>query len=357
MFVRKDSKKPVLPGVAFCLAAALALSGCANLDPGDGADLPVSDLSPSVTEHEHEVRRGETLYGISKRYNTPLATLIAANDIAPPYMIKTGEVLRIPTGASATKILPSPERPPAADGPWQKQASLVEETPQAEPEVDVRHHVVEYGETLADIGNRYGLGIADLVAVNTIDAPYEVEVGQTLTIPPSEEALNRQAQKIAETRRLLALEDVPAPPLSTSGFLLPVEGEITKSFEESRAEKARGESGSLSIAADRGTPIKATNNGVVAFTGQVLDRYGMMVVLRHAEGFTSLYAHNDKLLVEEGDFVYRGQVIAHVGVSGFVTESQLRFEIRRNLEPIDPMTVVGRRPVYPAASSAIASGN
>lgn len=86
--------------------------------------------------------------------------------------------------------------------------------------------------------------------------------------------------------------------------------------------------------------VRATNNGVVAFAGEALQRYGRMIMVRHANGYLSLYAHNRELLVKEGDAVYGGQAIAEVGKSGDVAEGQLRFELRKRMQPIDPERVL-----------------
>ena len=120
-----------------------------------------------------------------------------------------------------------------------------------------------------------------------------------------------------------------------------MDGSVIQTFKESYAA---GESGAISIAAAIGTPVRATNHGIVVFAGEILDRYGQMIVLRHASDYTSLYAHNDNLLVEEGDLVSRGQIIANVGNSGIAEAGQLRFELRRQLEPIDPEQLLGKRP-------------
>ncbi|MGI9450106.1 MAG: murein hydrolase activator EnvC family protein, partial [Geminicoccaceae bacterium] len=78
--------------------------------------------------------------------------------------------------------------------------------------------------------------------------------------------------------------------------------------------------------------------------GEALRGYGQMILIRHAEGYVTLYAHNDALLVAEGDVVRRGQVIAEVGDSGDVGDSQLHFELRRGTEPIDPTKVLAGLP-------------
>ena len=86
-----------------------------------------------------------------------------------------------------------------------------------------------------------------------------------------------------------------------------------------------------------GTPIKAADDGVVAYAGNELKGYGNLVLIRHADGYVSAYANASALLVKRGDSVKRGQVIARAGQTGNVNSPQLHFEIRKGSMPVDPM--------------------
>ncbi len=90
-----------------------------------------------------------------------------------------------------------------------------------------------------------------------------------------------------------------------------------------------------------GTPVKAADDGVVAYAGNELKGYGNLVLIRHANGFVSAYANASELLVKRGDTIKRGQVIAHAGQTGNVTSPQLHFEIRKGSTPVDPTKYLG----------------
>jgi murein DD-endopeptidase MepM/ murein hydrolase activator NlpD len=92
----------------------------------------------------------------------------------------------------------------------------------------------------------------------------------------------------------------------------------------------------INLAVPEGTPVKAADDGVVAYAGNELKGYGNLVLIRHANGFVSAYAHASELLVKRGDTIKRGQVIAHAGQTGNVTSPQLHFEIRKGSTPVDP---------------------
>jgi murein DD-endopeptidase MepM/ murein hydrolase activator NlpD len=207
--------------------------------------------------------------------------------------------------------------------------------------------VVGPGESLSTIASKNDLTLAELVAVNAIEPPYHINPGQRLIIPASERELQQRARVVNEVRRQQAIDAAPSAPLSSDGFLWPVEGPLIRTFKEN---SAAGQSGAVNIDARVGTPVRATNNGIVAFVGEPLPRYGQMIVLRHAEGYVSLYAHTGVPLVEQGDSVSRGQVLTDVSSSGDVDEGQLRFELRKGLEPIDPVRVLAGLPSHKARS-------
>ena len=111
-------------------------------------------------------------------------------------------------------------------------------------------------------------------------------------------------------------------------FLWPVRGLVTSGFG------AQNEG--INVAVPEGTPIKATDDGVVAYAGNELKGYGNLVLIRHPNGFVSAYAHNGKIDVKRGDTVKRGQTIAKSGQSGNVSSPQIHFELRKGSTPVDP---------------------
>jgi murein DD-endopeptidase MepM/ murein hydrolase activator NlpD len=116
-------------------------------------------------------------------------------------------------------------------------------------------------------------------------------------------------------------------------FRWPVRGRIIAGF----GQRPNGtENDGINLAVPEGTPIKAADNGVVAYAGNELKGYGNLVLIRHSDGFVSAYANASQLLVKRGDSVKRGQVIARAGQTGNVNSPQLHFEIRKGSTPVDP---------------------
>jgi murein DD-endopeptidase MepM/ murein hydrolase activator NlpD len=100
----------------------------------------------------------------------------------------------------------------------------------------------------------------------------------------------------------------------------------------------------INIAAPRGTPVSAVDAGVVAYAGNELRGYGNLVLVKHASGWITAYAHCDELLVKQGEKVNRGQAIAKVGATGGVSEPQLHFEMRRGKKAVDPREFLAPAP-------------
>jgi murein DD-endopeptidase MepM/ murein hydrolase activator NlpD len=116
-------------------------------------------------------------------------------------------------------------------------------------------------------------------------------------------------------------------------FRWPVRGRVIAGF----GPKPNGlQNDGINLAVPEGTPVKAAEDGVVAYAGNELKGYGNLVLLRHSNGFVTAYAHASEILVKKGDVIKRGQTIAKSGQTGSVTAPQLHFEIRKGSTPVDP---------------------
>jgi murein DD-endopeptidase MepM/ murein hydrolase activator NlpD len=116
-------------------------------------------------------------------------------------------------------------------------------------------------------------------------------------------------------------------------FRWPVRGRVIAGF----GPKPNGlQNDGINLAVPEGTPIKAAEDGVIAYAGNELKGYGNLVLVRHSNGFVTAYAHASEILVKRGDHVKRGQMIARSGQTGNVSSPQLHFEIRKGANPVDP---------------------
>ncbi len=337
-----------LPLPLLLAAVLLGLSACADADrvadalsrPGPPPAEPrlppppeASPQKPWYFANNPEVggyiwaQRGDTLYEIARKFRLTPREMAEANDLAPPYTLRPGQKLRIP--------------------------------PQ-------RLHLVAAGDTVYGLSRRYGLDMAELTKRNEIQAPYTIVVGQRLYLPadqpepagpqpaaptvaatapaapPSssqQAAVPRPPQDPAPAPRKAPSAAVPTPPpLADGQFSWPARGRVVSYFGP-QADGRHNDGINIVVAA--GTPVEAAENGVVAYTGNELRGFGNLVLIKHAEGWITAYAHNQEILVHKGEQVTRGQLIARAGASGSVSEPQVHFEVRKGTRALDPLTVLG----------------
>ena len=204
------------------------------------------------------------------------------------------------------------------------------------------YHVVTPGETLFRIGKAYGVTYQELARVNGIKDAGQIKVGQRIFIPGATRPL--PVETITPTEPAPAAPVLPEPGFET--FLWPVNGTINSGFGPRGSSFHDG----IDIAAPEGTPILAIEAGEVIYSDQ-LRGYGNMVILRHAGGIVSVYAHNESNLVREGQSVARGEIVARVGSTGRVSGPHLHFEIRRNNAAQDPLRYLPQLCCVTAADS------
>lgn len=129
--------------------------------------------------------------------------------------------------------------------------------------------------------------------------------------------------------------------LGSGKYIWPVSGDITSHFGNRMhpiLKKRKYHSG-IDIAAVTGTPIAASDYGVVIFSGRN-GGYGLMITLDHGAGISTVYAHCSSLLVKKGETVSKGQTIAKVGSTGLSTGPHLHFEVRKDGVPVNPLNYI-----------------
>jgi murein DD-endopeptidase MepM/ murein hydrolase activator NlpD len=192
------------------------------------------------------------------------------------------------------------------------------------------YHVVERHQTFYRICKTYGVNLKEVASLNGISDPSKIQTGQRIFIPGAKKLLKVE----------IYIDDVTAEQgeklkiaYKKLDFIWPVQGKINDVFEEAESRRHQG----IDISSPLGTPIRASNAGMVIYSNNTIKGYGNLIVLRHSEEFVSVYAHNQVNLVEEGTWVEKGQIIGKVGQTGRATGPHLHFEIRKNKKAVDPM--------------------
>jgi murein DD-endopeptidase MepM/ murein hydrolase activator NlpD len=210
-------------------------------------------------------------------------------------------------------------------------------------------HVVRRGDTLNKISRLYRKPVVDIAKVNNIQLTTRLKVGDRLVIPSVSvnnkptgfpaKIPNRSANSVeptGETAQAKAKDGAKAAKETTALpiFRWPVQGRIIASFGSSLNG---GRNDGIDLAVPEGTPVAAAEDGVVSYAGNEFGGQGNLVLIRHSNGYSTVYAHAKELLVKRGDQIKRGQVIAHSGQTGNVNAPQLHFEVRRGPTPLDPI--------------------
>lgn len=301
----------------------------------------------------HTVLSGDNLHKIATQYKLNTRDIIDANGLVPPYRLSTGMRLQLP--------------PPQT-------------------------YRVKQGDNVPLIAKTFSVSQRDLIALNNISAPYRLVAGQKINLPRARAILSAPPKTVIAaapvtpvfvpppvqqqhdqgaviTREALPpvvaqtptsagkMSPPPAPssdiqsaslpanaaavdilpPISSSGFLKPVNGTVISRY----GPKSGGlYNEGINIAAPRGSPVRAANAGRVVYVGNAVEGYGNLVLIKHDSGYITAYAHMDKTFAKEGQVVKRGATIGTVGSTGNVDRAQLHFEVRKGRQSIDPTTVI-----------------
>jgi len=364
------------------------------LAPGQTLQIP--------TQRVHIVAEGDTISAIAQQYGVDASTLVRQNGIAEPYTIYVGQTLVLPgqiepVSVASVPVVSEALQPLPSSGtitseplppPVDPAATAPVTVPDVEPSAGVPTPTVVVptpsGSTAgleappvllpgvpstsssststaapppAKPGSNEPFDATEMANDTTVLTPPNdatAPSASTVTAPATDPAVPTATPSVpvetvppavatevtpAETQAA-AVDPMLIEPAARGDqtFLWPVTGKVVSEF----GPLADGlHNDGINIAAPRGTPVRAAENGVVVYAGNELRGFGNMLLIRHADGFVTAYAHNESLLVARGDTVERGQIIARVGSSGNVDSPQLHFEIRVGTDAVDPREYLG----------------
>lgn len=329
------------------------------------------------------VGQGMTLYSIARANNVDAMELASYNKLKPPYHVWFGQKLRIPSGSTADAS--EMEQAPAPIAKPRKLTVADQGETEITPVKKVKAgntHTVSNGETLYSLGRKYGVSPFVIADANGLSHDSSLHIGQKVKIPggssqqaaaepdvtpapvkkpakraplslaeeetdsadnapvgeePVQTANLKVKKKPAPAAEAPAAEEktmAPAPVAGALNLRWPLKGKVISNFgPKSNGLKNEG----INIAVPEGTSVRAAEGGVVAYAGNELKGYGNLVLIRHAGGYVTAYAHAKELMVKRGDTVKRGDVIAKAGQTGAVSSPQLHFEVRKGATALDPL--------------------
>ena len=239
----------------------------------------------------YTIQKGDTLINIANKFNCSLEKIIKINEIKNPDKIIVGNNLKVPQTQKTYKV--------------------------------------KKGDTLSKIARKLSITVKKIINLNNIVNPDKILVGRNLTVPANTD-INKRYN--LNSRR------------NTLHFVWPVQGKISSYYgwREHPIRHERDYHKGIDIAVSIGSPVYAAEEGIVIYSGWS-QGYGRLVIIQHRNNKKTYYAHNLRLLVNKGDRIKQGKIIALSGSSGVSTGPHVHFEIRDNNKTIDPLRYLNKQ--------------
>lgn len=326
---------------------------------------------------------GETLFNLSKRYGVPVGALQRVNNLADASSVQAGQRILIPTyvyGASVPVSAPDanaavrsarasvggrsdvnlsrapapttrPDRAGASEAPAVAAASTAASAAQG------GRYTVQAGDSLSLIASRTGASVDAIKRTNGLSSDV-VRIGQTLIIPGlsgaasataaanpavdpivtssvTPETASTEPAASSSVRTIDQASTARAPDATgVASMRWPAQGRIVSAFGSNSGGKPND---GIDISVPVGTAVKAAENGVVIYAGNGLKEFGNTVLVRHSDGYVTVYGHLDAIEVDRGETISRGQTLGTSGMTGNARQPQLHFEVRKDTKPVDPV--------------------
>jgi murein DD-endopeptidase MepM/ murein hydrolase activator NlpD len=321
-----------------------------SLPPVQQRSEPVSTGSVSGRSSEGmtvTLGRGETITSTANRYGVPASAIMRANGLQSANGIGEGSRLIIPTyvGGGYSRTAAAPLRPAAPvaspiattrPAPLRPQPVAVAAPAERGTAAQPRMQLVQGAQPKVAEAKPVAAP-APVKPAPALKPSVAPEQRQAFAAQPAKPVTPQASESDNVKTAALKVDPAPAAPsVADSGpsFRWPVRGRVISGY----GSKTSGASNDgVNIAVPEGTDVKASDDGVVAYSGSELKGFGNLVLIRHSNGWVTAYAHNSALNVKRGETVRRGQIIAKSGSTGSVSSPQLHFEVRKGASTVDPM--------------------
>jgi murein DD-endopeptidase MepM/ murein hydrolase activator NlpD len=208
--------------------------------------------------------------------------------------------------------------------------------------IRARYHTVVAGDTLAGLAKAYEIPTEALREKNSRLVAKGLKPGTKIYLPFEDNPLwnnpdGYDREPSSEGGAPLAYD------LQEAHFSWPVAGPISSYFGTRTRHGRRRQHEGIDVAANKGAPVKSARSGHVIYADNKLSGYGKMVIVRHADAYTTVYAHLSEFAVKKGQFISRGQLVGKVGRTGRASNYHLHFEVRNDKRPVDPLLYLEKR--------------
>ncbi len=276
---------------------------------------PLVQTTTRVNLREITVAPGDTLYSVSRKYSVPVNDLAVMNKLSQPFTLSVGQKLKVPDLQSAPVV--------GGQDIQKKQEEISKKTEKTSP-------VAVQPVTKKDVKTQTKNNAKTQTTQKNVGIKAESKA-ETKKTDVKNASVTKTEQKKISSNPNTKLPQITAR--SSSKFSWPVRGTILSNYG---AKSGGLFNDGINIGANRGTIVRAAENGVVAYAGNEVKGMGNLIIIQHAGGWMTVYAHMDSMYVRRGSRVSVGGQIGTVGQTGKVEKPQLHFEIRKGTKAYNP---------------------
>ena len=269
----------------------------------------------------HIIEKGDTLYSISKKYNTPVDSILKKNNLSDPSKIKIGQKLIIPAASSAKN---------------DKKTNIKTNSEELT-------HVIQKGDTLYALAKKFGVKFSDILKLNGLSEKTPLKIGQILKIPQgkSQGSAKEQKSNSVQTDKQNKISTTKAASDKNSQAVKPststkqADSKLLWPVPASKVSYLSGKITGVVIDSVKGQAVKAVSSGKVVSTGPHRG-FGQVVFVQSKTKHIYVYGGMEKIVVKKGDTIAVGQKLGELGVELFSGKARLYFMVYDKNKPIDP---------------------
>lgn len=281
------------------------------------AVIAASALSVSLfADTTYTVKKGETLYAISRKYQLTVGELRAANNLKENDVLKEGQKLVIPSADISNAVALSATETKTAD-----------DTPKPATPAETKTYTVQKGDTLYGIARKNGMKLPELLALNNLGPGTVLKVNQKLIVASDAERTGAVSP--------VDKKDTYVIPSSSEETEVKTDSQIVWPVSAKKVVYIKGKVSGVRLSAKTGEEVKSVRSGTVMYTG-VYRGFGQVVFVQSKTGLIYAYTGLNSVDVKKGDYSVYGGTIGTAGIDVHTKESQLTFMVFRNGMPMDP---------------------
>ena len=269
----------------------------------------------------YKVNKGDTLYSISRKYQITVAELRAANNLSENDVLKAGQKLINPEADISTAVALSGNNNNKSDSPVNTSNTT---------EIEVKK-----GDTLYSLSKKYGLTVADLLAINNLDSSSVIKVGQKLKVRTTSlsNASQNKSKAVNVNNDIKVVEK--APDTRTYGATVTADTNTKWPVSNPKITQVKGKISGVQLSAKENEKVLCIHEGTVMYVGTYRG-FGQVIFVQSKTGLIYAYTGLGSVKVKKGEYVVAAAELGSAGIDPISGKSQITFMVFQNGQPIDP---------------------